>query len=92
MKWTVVWRPTAESRLAELWTEAADRDAVARAADQMDARLARDPQTQGESRSETTRLLIIEPLAVLFDISELDRLVAVLKVWRVEPRASSGSP
>jgi hypothetical protein len=84
MNWTVVWRPVAESHLAELWTNGPDRADISRAADEIDQRLRHDPSNQGESRtSDSVRILVVEPLATLFEISAPDRLVTVLKVWRV---------
>jgi hypothetical protein len=83
MKFTVVWRPIALNRLAELWTKSADRGAVARASDAIDALLADDPHSQGESRSGAIRILIVIPLGVLFKISDPDCLVTVLKVWEM---------
>jgi hypothetical protein len=83
MKYTVVYRPSAENQLAELWTSGLDRQAIARAADEIDARLGTNPHLEGESRSETTRILFVEPLAVLYEVSEADRMVYVLKAWRI---------
>jgi hypothetical protein len=84
MIWTVVWRPVAEASLAELWTNGPDRAEIARAADEIDARLRRDPQNEGESRTtESVRITVLPPLAALFEISDPDRLVTVLKVWRI---------
>ena len=82
MKYTVIWRPSAEAQLAELWTSAADREAVSAAADEIDAKLRADAVHQGESRWDATRILITPPLAIYFDVSEQDRLVAVWAVWR----------
>jgi hypothetical protein len=43
MKYTVVWRKSAEQQLAHLWTTAADRNAVKNAADTIDSVLTHDP-------------------------------------------------
>jgi hypothetical protein len=83
MKYTVVWKPSAEAMLAHLWNTATDRHAVTRAANQIDLWLQRDPLSQGESRSGSVRVLVVPPLAVHFQVLELDRLVQVLKVWRI---------
>lgn len=56
MTYTVVWRPSAERRLTELWTEATDRKSVADAANAIDALLGNDPFADGESRVENTRI------------------------------------
>jgi len=84
MTWTVVWRPIAESQLAELWINGPDRADISQSADEIDWRLRHDPHNQGESRAgDSVRIMVIEPLAALFEISDADCLVTVLKVWRV---------
>jgi hypothetical protein len=83
MTWTVVWDPSAEARLIHLWMTAPDRAAVTRAADEIDARLRRDPLNEGESRSGPYRVLFVRPLGVYYKVSEPDRLVEVLQVWRI---------
>ncbi len=82
MIYTVLWKPAAEQQLAQLWTEAADRGAVAAAADQIDGLLRSNPQTKGESRLPPMRILIVQPLVVNFQIQEADRTVLVSDVWR----------
>jgi hypothetical protein len=82
MKYTVVWKPSAETMLAHLWNTAADRNAVAQAADTIDALLGRDPLREGESRADTMRVLFAPPLAVHYEVLEDDCLVRVVKVWR----------
>jgi plasmid stabilization system protein ParE len=87
MNYTVVWKPSAKARLADIWMSAADRASVAAAANAIDRALAATPQHVGESRDETARILIESPLAVVYDVSEDDRLVSVLSV-RPLPRHS----
>jgi plasmid stabilization system protein ParE len=82
MNHTVIWRPSAAARLAELWISASDREAVSAAADEIDAKLRTDPASQGESRWDATRILINPPLAIYFDVAEHDRLAIVWAVWR----------
>jgi len=82
MKYTVLWKPTAEADLARIWTAATDRNAVAAAADRIDALLARDPHSRGESRGGSIRIMVELPLAVHFRVQDADRMVYVLKVWR----------
>jgi hypothetical protein len=82
MKYTVVWDPPAELDLATIWTRAADRNAVTAAADKIDRLLARNPSGAGISRSDLSWLLVVSPLAVLYDISDPDCLVLVWAVWR----------
>ena len=86
MTYTVVWRPSPESALAEIWTSAADRQAVTDAANAIDALLRVEPFEVGESRVANTRILTVLPLSVYYDVHEADRLVAVWAVWRVPKR------
>ena len=82
MRYEVVWRPVAEGWLADLWTAGPDRAAVAAAANEIDLLLAQRPRDVGEARAGSTRILIEEPLAVLYEVVEDDRRVYVLDVWR----------
>jgi plasmid stabilization system protein ParE len=86
MSYTVVWRPTAERTLAQLWTAAIDRQAIANAADLIDAMLGSSPQEVGEARAGVTRILTVMPLSVYYDIHDDDRLVAIWAVWQVPRR------
>lgn len=83
MKYTVVWKPSAEAELARLWADATDRAALSAAADSVDGLLARDPEVRGESRQGSARIIVVQPLVVAFDVREDDRLVSVLSVWRM---------
>ena len=87
MKFTVIWQPSAEQDLATLWMNAPDRNAVALAADAIDAFLRRDPLAHGESRLGHSRVMFVPPLAVTYEVQELDRLVTVTGVWRPQLRS-----
>jgi plasmid stabilization system protein ParE len=82
MKYAVEWLPSAEQELASLWNHAADRKAVTAAANALDADLARDPFSLGESRGERTRIAFYTPLAVLFDVDAASNTVTVWDLWR----------
>jgi plasmid stabilization system protein ParE len=84
MNFTVVWNPSAESRLAEIWVETSDRAGVSLAANAIDLELRHTPQIVGESRSGQRRVAIVPPLAVYFRVDEADRIVRVLSVRKVE--------
>ena len=86
MKYTVIWKPSARQRLADVWIVADDRRAVASAADAIDRVLRDDPLEQGESRGGSARILIVLPLAVVYDVREDDRLVEILTVRAVPGR------
>lgn len=87
MSFTVVWKPEAERRLAEIWTDAADRNAVTRAAGIIDRALGDDPESLGESRNEGRRVLLEPPLGVIYRVSPADRMVTVVAVWTYERRS-----
>jgi hypothetical protein len=78
MKYDVVWVGRSEELLADLWTRAAKRAALTAAANSIDDLLARSPWKVGEARLGTTRVLVEDPLIVLYDIIEDDRRVRVL--------------
>jgi len=82
MNYTVIWLRPAEQRLADIWLNAPDRDAVTRAAHAIDQRLRRDPENEGESRPGGRRVLFSDPLGVFFRVFPDDRVVHVLLVWR----------
>jgi hypothetical protein len=82
MNYTVLWGSDAERRLAELWLSATDQQAIADAADAIDAALSHNPRAAGESRVGDTRILLESPLGVYFDVSIADRTVFVWMVWR----------
>jgi hypothetical protein len=81
--WRVTWFPSAEQALAALWLHAVDQNAVAAAANQIDHDLERMPLSVGESRAGDTRIYIVPPLAVLYDVDPTARTVTVWAVWRV---------
>jgi hypothetical protein len=82
VKFTVIWLTSAEAELAEVWLAADDRELIAQTANEIDARLAAEPETQGESRSGQRRILLVAPLGVVFETHLADRIVRVLDVWR----------
>jgi len=83
MKYTVVWKPTAERELAQIWTEAADRNSVTAAAAEIDRLLQWNPHEQGESRSGKMRIMFVTPLGVFFHVDESDRIVSVVRMWSI---------
>jgi plasmid stabilization system protein ParE len=87
MKFTVLWTPTAERDLAELWEQSADREAVRSAADTLDSLLREDAHLRGESRYDSLRILLAAPLGIDIDVDQENRTVWVLRVWRYERRS-----
>jgi hypothetical protein len=80
IRYTVVWHADAQAKLANLWNESLNRRAITIAANAIDRKLAVGAETQGNSRSDRSRQLVIYPLAVLFRVRELDRIVEVFDV------------
>jgi plasmid stabilization system protein ParE len=83
MKYTVVWQPSAENELIELWPAAANREQVTQAADEIERILSTKPTEAGESRSGDIRILIVPPLAANFRVFQADRIVRVSRVWEI---------
>ena len=82
MRFTVTWRTDAEDKLNEIWQDSpADRNAIQHAADEIDRTLRQHADSMGRPWFGG-RMLWIEPLVVLFDVSPSDRLVKVWDVWK----------
>jgi plasmid stabilization system protein ParE len=88
MSYTVLYRPRAENDLAAIWVAATDRAAVTRAADTIDALLRTTPLRLGESRPGATRILIVPPLGVHYEVVEDDKTVFVLHLWLIRRPSS----
>ena len=82
MKFTVVWWEFAQSRLANLWLSSADKAAVTRAANEIDRRLALDPESCVESSHEGLYRMTVDPLTVQFTIDADNRAVII---WAARP-------
>lgn len=83
MIFTVTWAEAAVQMLADIWNRAADRTAVAVAADEIDRELRVDPDTLGRPSFGNVRIFRRAPLAVEFEVNEPDRIVTVAVVWRI---------
>ena len=86
MKFTTSWLPSAESRLLEIWLAARDRQAIQEANADIESVLATRPLTAGESRAGAFRIYCSGPLAVVYSVSEADRMVKVAEVTRTRLR------
>ena len=81
MKFTVVWTPNAERRLADLWLSRPQLQCeITAAANEVDTRLRLNPLGQGESRAGSLRIMLIGPLIVDFEVVLDDQRVEVLNV------------
>ena len=78
---TILWKPLAVDRLAEIWLRnPALRDRLTELVEQIDSTLGRNPLEQGESRSGATRVLIVDFLVLFFDVIRADSRVEILTV------------
>jgi hypothetical protein len=91
MRYTVVWRPSAEAELAEIWVTGPDRQSVRSAADEIDARLRSRPLDAGESRQGEFRVLLTPPIGVVYSVNEEDAMVVVVEVWRTSNQSDASS-
>jgi hypothetical protein len=80
MPFTVVWLPGPLAALAQIWTGASNRQAVADAADEIDRRLRRLSAPAGAASGAVYRLRVA-PLEVVYSISLADRRVEVSFVF-----------
>lgn len=80
MSFTVTLHPSAETALASIWLESQDRNAVTDAAATIESTLKTNPESAGED-FYGDRLLVVLPLAAVYEIRTDDRIVRVLDFW-----------
>ena len=85
MKYQVIWKPKAEKALTSIWIDAPDRASITQAADAIDYLLQLDPESRGESREGSLRVLIVPPLVAYFKPIASDRTVFVISL-RLAPK------
>ncbi|MFO0969983.1 MAG: hypothetical protein U0793_30900 [Gemmataceae bacterium] len=86
MNWQVLWLPPALNDLARIWTGAADRAVVTKAANQIDHSLEQDPIGEGESRDADIRIIVSLPLGASYRIVPGTRTVEVIHLWFIKKR------
>ena len=79
-RFTVVWNRRAQDKLARIWLAAADRKSITAASDRIDATLAVHPESAGPVVWKAFRELKIDPIGVVFDVRDQDRIVEVVAV------------
>ena len=79
MRYTVIWRRTAENQLATIWLQASDPQSVQQASDRIDQLLRVSSLARGNDRPGLNELTVW-PIRVLFKVSPDDRTVIVLRV------------
>lgn len=84
MNYKVNWEPNAISALAAIWLQAANRQAVTVAQDEIDRLLAADPYAHGISVSEGLYAIEVDPLRAQFELSDANHIVRVVAVgWLI---------
>ena len=83
MRYTVVWLPSAQNVLADIWNQAPDRQAVADAANRIDAELRTNAHQKGRPLGGQRRALRVSPLGVVFTVNPGDCTATVVRVVRI---------
>ena len=81
MTWSVIWKARAEERLAALWLASSNRNAMTKAAYDIDVALEVFPMTAGECLFDTVREFADPILSVEYEVVESERCVYVFNVW-----------
>ena len=79
MNYTVTWAPDAEEELVRIWISSGSRNAVKKAADEIDKLLRRNPEAKGELFGNKWSLHV-RPLLVVYEIIPDDCLVQIVQV------------
>jgi hypothetical protein len=88
-KFTVTWSKRSQGLLAQIWIDnPQEREAITRAAFQVDIELAENPEQKGREEAEGLRSLRVTPLTVLFEVREPDCLVEVVSVKRIRQKTN----
>jgi hypothetical protein len=77
MNFTVLWLGPASTDLLAHLLRAADKPGTLATAKDVERRLERDPEEEGEDRSEGRRILFVRPFCVLYWIDKPDRTVYI---------------
>jgi hypothetical protein len=84
LSYTVLCEASAEKELAAAYLAAASPTAVTEASRSLESLLGQAPLLRGESRDGTVRVAFEPPLAVWFTVSEVDRLVVIIRFRLIE--------
>jgi hypothetical protein len=79
----VHWGQDALNDLTTLWVQAdsARRQAITEAAYEIERRLQRDPENEGESRGNDDRILLVPPLGLFYYVEAQFSFVRIYQVW-----------
>jgi hypothetical protein len=84
MTCTVIWSRAAKHQDAELWLAANDRNAVARATNQIDRLLRQSPKASAIYLLEGLWKVVVPPLAAILEVRDDDCIVEVAGIRRIE--------
>ena len=94
MNYRVVWRRRSllYLRMVQFLTmeRSGDEDTVLNAADELNRQLADDPSGVGESRDGNERVLIVNPLTVLYEVFPEQSVVMIYRLVHHGYRAGNG--
>jgi plasmid stabilization system protein ParE len=82
-RYTVTATQKAENDLADLWLRAANRTAVAVAADRIDRILREDASVKGCPATHGLRQIVVAPLMAEFSVEEDDRQVTIWTIRHI---------
>lgn len=84
MSYEVYWRNRTRFLLSQFYFLALENDAEAveleRATDEINRALAKDPHAVGESRDDSERVLIVDPLTVRYEVFDATRVVIIYRM------------
>jgi hypothetical protein len=83
MKWTLLWVADTEDRLADIWLQAEDRQAITLATDRIERELRHNPEHKGEE-FYGDRIFQYGPLAVIYQLRPDDLQVRIIQVMRIK--------
>lgn len=84
MKFDLRWKKIARDELAQIWLDADSetRKQISRSCHLLEVDLRKNPLQVGESRPGNRRIGFESPLGIIFRVSEEQRMVKVLHVWK----------
>lgn len=84
----IEWLASALNELTALWLEAdsATRRAIRDSVSAIERQLRRDPNSHGESREGSERVIFFDPVGASVEVDDDHRRVTVLHVWRIRKR------
>ena len=83
MNWMIVWPPDALQLLSKSYLEIDDTTQFTAACNYLEAALSLAPLTVGVALLDEVRSLVAPPIGVMFKCYESDRIVLILRVWRI---------